>query len=123
MRHHSRPRSFQQLREAAEQGTLSEAERAEWAASIQERCRAEEAAIAAAAQRTEETNADLAAQVQQVQAQNRELETMLQEQEAYLAEVQATVAAMEQRRRDWRERYQKLTGRALHEPVTAPPGG
>jgi len=70
-------RRFQDLHEAEEQGTLSEAERAELAGLIQERCRDEEAAIMDATRRAKEANALLEARVQQVQAQNRELEALI----------------------------------------------
>ncbi len=119
----ARQSRFQDLRELEEQDSLSEVERAELTALLQERCRAEEAAVRDAARRAQETNVRLDAQVEQVQAQNRELERLIQEQEAYLAEVHALLAGMQERRRDWRERYTKLTGRALNDPVTAPPGG
>ena len=91
----TRQRHFQDLREAEEQGTLSEAEQAELTALIQERCRDEEAAVMGAAQRAKEANALLEARVQQVQAQNRELEALVQEQELYLQEVRRVVATME----------------------------
>ena len=119
----TRQKRFQDLREAEEQGTLSESESAELAALIQERCRDEEAAVIGAAQRAKEANALLEARVQQVQAQNRELEALIREQEAYLSEVRGIITGMEERRRNWRERYQSLTGRPLHEPVSAPGGG
>lgn len=119
----TRQRRFQDLREAEGQGALSEAERAELAALIQERCRNEEAAVMDAAQRAKEANALLEAQVQQVQAQNRELEALIREQEAYLSEVRGIITGMEERRRNWRERYQSLTGRPLHEPVPTSSGG
>jgi hypothetical protein len=111
-----------QLREAEAQGTLTETERAEMNALIAERCCYEEAAIEEAARRTEEKNAQLEAQVRQIQAQNRELEMLIQEQESYLADAQGMIAQMEERRRDWRERYTRVTGRLLNEPVTAQRG-
>jgi hypothetical protein len=119
----TKQRRLQYLHRAKEQQPLSEAEEAEFSALTQERCRAEEAAIAEVARREEETNARLEAQVRQVRAQNRELEALIREQEAYRAEVEATIAGMEARRQDWRERYQKLTGRTLNEPTPAPRGG
>ena len=62
----TRQKRLEHLREAEAQGTLVEAERAELAALIQERCRDEEAAVMGAAQRAKEANALLEARVQQV---------------------------------------------------------
>lgn len=114
---------YERLREKEEQGSLSEAERSELASLKQERCSTEEAAIRKATRRTEETTRALAAQLQRVSAQNQELETLIQEQEAYLAEVHALIADLQERRRNWRERYQRLTGQTLPGPVAPPPGG
>ena len=105
-------RRVDQLHEAAMQGALSEAERAELAALLAERYCHEEVAIAEAARRTEQDNIYLEAQVQEVEAQNHALEALVQEQEAYLAEVEALVTQMEARRRSWRERYAQVTGKA-----------
>ena len=111
-----------ELREAEAKGALTEAERVELSALISERCQYEEAAIEEATRRTEEKNARLEEQIQHVQAQNRELEALIQEQESYLADVQGMISQMEKRRRDWRERYTRVTGKLLNEPVTAQGG-
>jgi len=100
----SKQTRLNQLRETEAQGILMEAERAELAALIAERCRYEEAAIEEATRRTEQENARLKTQVQQVQAQNCELEALIREQEAHLSGVQVFIAQMEEHRRDWRER-------------------
>ncbi len=100
----SKQTRLNQLRETEAQGTLMEAERAELAALIEERCRYEEAAIEEATRRTEQENARLKTQVQQVQAQNCELEALIREQEAYFSGVQVFIAQMEEHRQDWRER-------------------
>jgi hypothetical protein len=91
----TRRRRFEHLHQAGEEGSLSEAERAELEALIQERCRDEEAAIMDATQRAKEATALLEAEVQQVLAQNRELEALVQEQEAYIQEIRGVVAGME----------------------------
>jgi len=119
----SKQERLQQLRGAEEERTLSEEEQAELATLIQERCDYEEVAIVEATGRAEAANVRLEAQIQQVRAQSRELEGLIQEQEAYLAEVEAIVARMEERRRNWRERYRKVTGRTLEEPVSSPNAG
>jgi chromosome segregation ATPase len=113
----ARQKRFDELREAEAQGTLTAEERSELTALIAERCQREAAAIEAAAQQAEEQNTELEGQIQQLQAQNNELEALVHEQEAYLAEVQAMIARMEERRRDWRERYAKVTGRPLGDRV------
>ena len=119
----ARQERFQDLLEKEQQGSLTEAEQAELAAHVQERCRSEEAAVARAAQEAKAANDTLEAQAQQVQAQNRALEALVQEQEAYLNEVRRIIDGMEERRRNWRERYQRLTGRPLHEPISVSGGG
>jgi hypothetical protein len=106
------------LREAAVQGSLTEVERAELAALIADRCREEEAAILRATEQSDKENARLAERVQEVQAQNRQLEALIHEQKAYLADVEAVIAQMEERRRNWRERYTQVTGKPLGEAVT-----
>src|SRR4051812_38716172 len=122
MRAKDKQRRFSELREAAEQGTLSNIEREEWAALVEARCHDEKAAILGAAGQTLDQTAELAAQLQKVQAQNHELEALIQEREAYLTEVEAMIGRLEAQRRDWRERYEKLTGRPLDEPATVPRG-
>jgi hypothetical protein len=119
----SRPDRLDQLRELEVGGTLTEAERAELALLIEERCRAEAVALEEATRRSDERAAALAEEIERVEAQNRELEALLREQEAYHADVERLVARMEERRRQWRERYTQVTGRPMEEPVTAQGGG
>src|SRR5690242_16951433 len=112
-----------QLRALDARGALAERQRAELTALIAERCRDEEAALEESVRRSEAENAQLAERVQQTQSQNHELEALLREQEAYLADVQEMIGQMEERRRDWRERYRRVTGKALGDPSSAESGG
>jgi septal ring factor EnvC (AmiA/AmiB activator) len=104
-------------------GTLTEAERTELATLSAERCRCEGEAIEAATRQTNEANARLEERLRQVQAQNQELEGLIREQEDYLAHVQALIKQIEERRRNWRERYAHVTGKPLDKPVGVEDGG
>jgi len=111
------------LRELEGQRALTDPERAELSALVEDRIRFETAAIEAATQDARARVAALAEETRRVDAQNAELEALIQEQETYLLEVQALIARLEGRRRDWRERYAKVTGKPLSEPVSADRGG
>jgi chromosome segregation ATPase len=113
----TRQQRLDHLRDAQAAGTLTETEGAELRSLVEERCSSEATALEAATRQAEERDRELAEQLQQVESQNRELQSLIQEQQAYLAEVEATIARMEERRRAWRERYAKVTGKPLDEPV------
>src|SRR5262245_22093702 len=74
---------------------------------------AEETALGSTTRRLSEENARLEASVQAVQSRSALLEALISEQEDYLAQVQAMIADLEQRRRDWQQRYTELTGQPL----------
>jgi hypothetical protein len=119
----SRLDRLNRLRELEVRDTLTEPERAELARLVEERCREEEAALEEATRRMDDRAAVLAEEIERVEAQNRELVALLREQEAYLADVETLVARMEERRRQWRERYQQVTGKPIEEPIIAQGGG
>ncbi len=58
------------------------------------------------------------AKLQETKAQSAALEELIREQEKYLSEVSSLISEMENRRRKWRQRYQRLTGRPLKEPIS-----
>ena len=119
----TRPDRLSRLHELELSGTLTEPERAELTRLVEERCREEATALEEATRRTDERASALSEEIEQVEAQNRELAALLREQEAYFAEVETLVARMEERRRQWRERYARVTGRSIEEPITAQGGG
>jgi hypothetical protein len=98
---------------------LTEAETAELARLVEERCRDEAAALEETTRRAGERVSALSEEIERVEAQNHELAALLREQEEYLAEVEALVARMEERRRQWRERYRQVTGRPIEETISA----
>jgi septal ring factor EnvC (AmiA/AmiB activator) len=114
----SKQRRLEELRLAESERRLGNGDRDELAALIAERCGEEELALQQTTRQTEANVARLEQQVQQVQDQNRELAALIQEQEAYLSQVQAVIAELEARRHRWRERYARVTGKPLEEPVT-----
>jgi peptidoglycan hydrolase CwlO-like protein len=85
------------------------------------RCREEQERLEAASRRLEEDNVHLEASLSGIHAQNEALTKLIEEQEAYLLEVEAQISRMEEQRHAWRQRYTELTGRALEDPVPAPP--
>jgi hypothetical protein len=113
---------LQELQEVEQQGGLSESDREEFAALVAERCRHEEAALREATTQAAEENSRLEEKLQRIQSQNHQLEALVQEQEEYLAEVESLIRQMEVRRREWHERYRRLTGEPLGGRTGAKPG-
>ena len=107
------------LREADATGTLSDEERSDLQALTEERLRHDDALLKQATQHANRESRHIAARIEQAEAQNRELEALVREQETYLSQVQAMIAEMETRRREWRTRYSRITGRPLGDPVSA----
>ncbi len=88
---------------------------------LRERIQAEESALRQSTRLKSEENALLEERIASTRKQNVALASLIREQETYLAEVEAQVALMEARRREWRRRYSEVTGRSLDEPVAAGP--
>lgn len=104
---------MEELQSAQEFRALSAEEHAELAMLAAEVQDGETAAIEASTERLEGANAELEAELLRLTQQNHALEALVQEQEGYLKETQAFIAQMEERRRNWRDRYSQLTGKVL----------
>ena len=107
-----------ELLAAKEIGKISESDALELQKFTDERLRSEANALRNATHNIEIENERTQGAVEDIEAQKRALDEMVREQETYLAEVTALVAQMENRRRSWRNRYKRLTGRSLKEPIT-----
>lgn len=95
---------FDALRAVARQDPLTDAERTELEALLQELDALEAASLHPATERMHHEREAL-------DAQNRQLEELLREQQAYLAEVREVMVALEARERRLRNRFAEITGR------------
>jgi hypothetical protein len=106
------------LQEVEEQGEISESESAELMKLTDERVQWEAEAVSSAALKMTGDTEQTRNRIQETEAQSAALEQLIGEQERYLSEVSSLISEMENRRRKWRQRYRRLTGRPLKEPIS-----
>jgi hypothetical protein len=111
-------RRLNSLLEKQEQGRLSSPEAEELQGLADERIRFEADALSVSTHQIAKS-AEQAQQTRRaINSQARDLEELIRDQKSYLAEVNSIIKEMESRRRGWRARYKRVTGRPLTEPIS-----
>jgi len=103
-----------------EQNTLSNAEADELQSLTDERIRFDAEALGNSTRRIIQTTEQSREKSREIEAQSHALEELIREQKTYLAEVNSLIKEMEIRRRGWRTRYKRVTGRSLKNPFPRP---
>ena len=101
-----------------ERDGLSDPETEELQRLTDERLRFEAKALGNSTRQIIQSTEQTRAKTREMDTQSRALEELIREQQCYLAEVNSMIKEMEARRRGWRTRYKRVTGRSLKEPIS-----
>ena len=114
----NKQKRLNRLLESQEHGNLSNLEVDELRTLTDERIRFEAEAVRESTRRIIQSTGQAQDVTREIESQNRQLEELIREQKSYLAEVNSMIKEMEARRRGWRTRYKRVTGKSLTEPIS-----